>query len=207
MHYASCQCFLDDENCWCSLYGQAVFSSNNVDILDNKEKVMVFVTSPSYDEVAKRVKNISNWLDPSEQVEPEGRYDVGSGPRSWMKVMHITSEFDWGVQGGCIFPCEGNAYHEEIVSWTICHKGPRLHIVVRCASARDDMTPTTNVLLVEGQIEVYSPMPMWDNHLYSWFPSLVTMSRFILSNWTFECDYSEFSPIRDHFLKLPLIST
>lgn len=50
----------------------AAFLSNNAEIVDNEEKVTVFVTSPSYDEVVERVTYVLNWMDPSEQVELKG---------------------------------------------------------------------------------------------------------------------------------------
>lgn len=44
---------------------KAIFLNNNAEIVDNKEKVMVFMTSTSHDEVVQRVRNVLNWMHPS----------------------------------------------------------------------------------------------------------------------------------------------
>ena len=60
---------------------EAFFSNNEEEFVDNGEKVMVFVNSPTYAEVVARVREVFEWIDPREKVELDGRYFVGSGHR------------------------------------------------------------------------------------------------------------------------------
>jgi hypothetical protein len=62
--------------------GQVSLFSNNVKYVDNKEEVMVFVTSPTYVEVVAGVREVLKWMDLRDMVELEGRYDVGSGHKT-----------------------------------------------------------------------------------------------------------------------------
>jgi hypothetical protein len=61
------------------------FFSNNVEYDDNKEEVMVFVTSLTYVEVVARVREVLKWMDSRDMVELEGRYEAGSGHETRMK--------------------------------------------------------------------------------------------------------------------------
>ena len=47
---------------------KVAFMTNNADILDDNEKVIVFETSPNYDEVIERVRYVLNWMDPHDRV-------------------------------------------------------------------------------------------------------------------------------------------
>ena len=58
----------------------------------DNEEVVVFDTSPSYDEVVIKVRDKLNWMDPNDKVELIGRYDVGVGTKSRLKNMPIISE-------------------------------------------------------------------------------------------------------------------
>ena len=65
-------------------------------IASDNEEVVVFDTSPSYDEVVIKVRDKLNWMDPNDKVELIGRYDVGVGTKSRLKNMPIISELHWG---------------------------------------------------------------------------------------------------------------
>ena len=56
---------------------KANFLKGNVDCVDNEEVVMVFVTTPTYVEVVKRVRMDLKWMDPSDDIELVGRYNSG----------------------------------------------------------------------------------------------------------------------------------
>jgi hypothetical protein len=72
------------------------FFSNNPEYVDNEEEVMVFGTSPTYVEVVARIREVLKWMDPMENVELDGRYDVGLGQKTRRKKMPIKCELDWG---------------------------------------------------------------------------------------------------------------
>lgn len=61
------------------------------------EEAMVFETSPSYDDIVVKVRNVLNWINPSDGVKLVGRYDVGVGVKSRLKSMPITSQLHWDV--------------------------------------------------------------------------------------------------------------
>ena len=61
------------------------------------EEAMVFETSPSYDDIVVKVRNVLNWINPSDGVKLIRRYDVGVGVKSRLKSMHITSQLHWDV--------------------------------------------------------------------------------------------------------------
>ena len=67
------------------------------EIVDDEEEVLTFGASPSYEEVVQQIRMVLNWMDPSDQVELIGRYDVGSGQKSLMKKMPIKSDLQWGA--------------------------------------------------------------------------------------------------------------
>jgi hypothetical protein len=50
----------------------------NVDIVDKYEEVLIFLESPSYKEIVEETRIRLKWVDPSDQVELVGGYDVGS---------------------------------------------------------------------------------------------------------------------------------
>ncbi|KAE8777317.1 hypothetical protein D1007_49924 [Hordeum vulgare] len=61
------------------------------------DESMVFVSSPSYEEVVMEVRNVLNWIDLNDEVKLIGRYDVGGGVKSRLNIMPITSELHWKV--------------------------------------------------------------------------------------------------------------
>ena len=66
---------------------KANFLKGNVDCVDNEEVVMVFVTTPTYVEVVKRVRMDLKWMDPSDVIELVGRYNSGRGHHSRLKII------------------------------------------------------------------------------------------------------------------------
>ena len=67
----------------------------NVDIVDKYEEVLTFLDSPTYEEVVAETRIRLKWVDPSDQVELLGRYDVGSALKCRMKTMPIKSNLHW----------------------------------------------------------------------------------------------------------------
>ncbi|KAE8769196.1 hypothetical protein D1007_59223 [Hordeum vulgare] len=67
----------------------------NVDIVDKYEEVLTFLDSPTYEEVVAETRIRLKWVDPSDQVELLGRYDVGSAHKCRMKTMPIKSNLHW----------------------------------------------------------------------------------------------------------------
>ncbi|KAE8806664.1 hypothetical protein D1007_17190 [Hordeum vulgare] len=67
----------------------------NVAIVDKYEEVLTFLDSPTYEEVVTETQIRLKWVDPSDQVELLGRYDVGSAHKCRMKIMPIKSNLHW----------------------------------------------------------------------------------------------------------------
>ncbi|KAE8810536.1 hypothetical protein D1007_12749 [Hordeum vulgare] len=67
----------------------------NVDIVDKYEEVLTFLDSPTYEDVVAETRIRLKWVDPSDQVELLGRYDVGSAYKCRMKTMPIKSNLHW----------------------------------------------------------------------------------------------------------------
>ncbi|KAE8785742.1 hypothetical protein D1007_40024 [Hordeum vulgare] len=67
----------------------------NVAIVDKYEEVLTFLDSPTYEEVVAETRIRLTWVDPSDQVELLGRYDVGSAHKCRMKTMPIKSNLHW----------------------------------------------------------------------------------------------------------------
>ncbi|KAE8791690.1 hypothetical protein D1007_33820 [Hordeum vulgare] len=67
----------------------------NVDIVDKYEEVLIFLESPSYEEVVEEMHTRLKWVDASDQVELVGRYDVGSAHKCRMMTMPIRSNLHW----------------------------------------------------------------------------------------------------------------
>ncbi|KAE8791746.1 hypothetical protein D1007_33805 [Hordeum vulgare] len=67
----------------------------NVDIIDNYEEELIFLESTTYEEVVEEMRIRLKWVDPSDQVELLGRYDVGSAHKCRMKTMRINSNLHW----------------------------------------------------------------------------------------------------------------
>ena len=68
--------------------------SNNADM---GEEPLVFGTSPSYEDVVAKVRQVLKWMDTNVDVKLIGRYDVGVGAKSRLKSMPITSDLHWDV--------------------------------------------------------------------------------------------------------------
>ncbi|KAE8804500.1 hypothetical protein D1007_19539 [Hordeum vulgare] len=79
----------------------------NVDIIDKYEEVLIYLESPSYDEVVEETRTRLKWVDASDQVELVGIYNVGSAHKCRMKTMPIRSNLHWA------------AYKEVVASSTI----------------------------------------------------------------------------------------
>ncbi|KAE8797619.1 hypothetical protein D1007_27086 [Hordeum vulgare] len=67
----------------------------NVAIVDKYEEVLTFLDSPTYEEVVAETRIRLKWVDPSDQVELLGRYDVESAHKCRMKTMPIKSNLHW----------------------------------------------------------------------------------------------------------------
>ncbi|KAE8812913.1 hypothetical protein D1007_10008 [Hordeum vulgare] len=67
----------------------------DVDIVDKYEEELIFLESPTYEEVVEETRIRLKWVDPSDQVELLGRYDVGSAHKCRMKTMRIKSNLHW----------------------------------------------------------------------------------------------------------------
>ena len=70
------------------------FLSNNA---DTGEEPLVFDTSPSYEDVVAKVRQVLKWMDTNVDVKLIGRYDVGVGAKSRLKSMPITSDLHWDI--------------------------------------------------------------------------------------------------------------
>ena len=66
-----------------------------------EEVLMVFARSPKYAEVVKRCKEELKWTDPNDEVELEGRHNVGFGMHLRWKTMRLSSELCWSVSWYC----------------------------------------------------------------------------------------------------------
>ncbi|KAE8809123.1 hypothetical protein D1007_14301 [Hordeum vulgare] len=67
----------------------------NVDIIDKYEQELIFLESPTYEEIVEETQIRLKWVDPSDQVELLGRNDVGSAHKCRMKTMCIKSNLHW----------------------------------------------------------------------------------------------------------------
>ncbi|KAE8789668.1 hypothetical protein D1007_36097 [Hordeum vulgare] len=78
----------------------------NVDIVDKYEEVLIFLESPTYEEVVEEMRIRLKWVDPSDQVELLGIYDVGSAHKYRIKTMPINSNLHWVAYKECATYCE-----------------------------------------------------------------------------------------------------
>ncbi|KAE8791601.1 hypothetical protein D1007_34061 [Hordeum vulgare] len=67
----------------------------NVDIVDSYEEELIFLENPTYEEVVEEMRIRLKWVEPSDQVELLGRYDVGSAHKCRTKTMCIKSNLHW----------------------------------------------------------------------------------------------------------------
>ena len=111
---------------------------------DEGEEPMVFDSSPSYDEVVVKVRNVLDWIDPNDEVKLIGRYDVGVGAKSRLKSMPITSELHWKVYKDKVEESEDRSL--ELFSTKV--EVPRLQI---------DLNRNVSSPMHDGRVEVYVP--------------------------------------------------
>ncbi|KAE8782065.1 hypothetical protein D1007_44581 [Hordeum vulgare] len=67
----------------------------NIDIVDSYEEELIFLESPTSEEVVEETRIRLKWVDPSDQVELLRRYDVGTAHKCRMKTMCIKSNLHW----------------------------------------------------------------------------------------------------------------
>ena len=115
----------------------------------DNEEVVVFDTSPSYDEVVIKVRDKLNWMDPNDKVELIGRYDVGVGTKSRLKNMPIISELHWGIYKGKVAASEDMS----LELFATKGQGSRLDIDLN----RQVSSPCRSVARVVDSAEVYAP--------------------------------------------------
>jgi hypothetical protein len=121
------------------------FFSNNVEYVDNKEEVMVFVTNPTYVKVVAIVREVLKWMDSRDMVELEGRYDAGSGHKTRMKKMPIEGEVDWEAYQEMVDASQDKSL--ELFATKV--EVDQLHIDLnQCPSPHGAITPTRKVALI-----------------------------------------------------------
>ena len=76
---------------------------------DNDEEVLVFDTSPTYEEILGKVTSVLKWMNPNNVVKLVGRYDVGVGSKSRLKTMPITSDLQCNVYKAKVAGSEDNS--------------------------------------------------------------------------------------------------
>jgi hypothetical protein len=65
--------------------------------LDSEEVVMVFERSPNYVEVVEKVRIELEWMNPSDEIELEGMFNVSFGMHNHWKTMKLNSEKKWST--------------------------------------------------------------------------------------------------------------
>ena len=60
-------------------------SSSGVEFVDMTSQVVFFPHSPSFNEVALKLRELLGWNDIGDDVSLEGRYDAGCGSRSLLR--------------------------------------------------------------------------------------------------------------------------
>ena len=121
----------------------------NAEIVVNEEEVLTFGASPSYEEVVEQIRIVLNWMDPSDQVELLGRYDVGSGQKSLMKKMPIKSDLQWGAYKEIVASSEVKSL--EIFATKV--KGSLFHVDLNRTSI-NDISTIRSVPIVEERVEL-----------------------------------------------------
>jgi hypothetical protein len=72
------------------------FMKDNVG-LDLEEVVMVFKRTPHYAEVVEKVRIELEWMDPTDDMELEGRHNVSCCMHNRWKTMKLNSEKSWSA--------------------------------------------------------------------------------------------------------------
>ena len=128
------------------------FLSNNA---DTGEEPLVFDTSPSYEDVVAKVRQVLKWMDTNVDVKLIGRYDVGVGAKSRLKSMPITSDLHWDVYKEKVSQSEDKSL--ELFATKV--ESPRFTFDLNrhVSSPMDDMSERTMVPLVEHRVVVDAP--------------------------------------------------
>ncbi|KAE8800511.1 hypothetical protein D1007_24006 [Hordeum vulgare] len=122
----------------------------NVAIVDKYEEVLIFLDSPTYEEVVAETRIRLKWVDPSDQVELLGRYDVGSAHKCRMKTMPIKSNLHWVAYKEAVASLIDKSL--EVLASTVVNAP--LHVDLNQPSV-DDLSPYNGVSpIVEHKVEV-----------------------------------------------------
>ncbi|KAE8803900.1 hypothetical protein D1007_20160 [Hordeum vulgare] len=122
----------------------------NVAIVDKYEEVLTFLDSPTYEEVVAETQISLKWVDPSDQVELLGRYDVGSAHKCRMKTMPIKSNFHWVAYKEAVASSIDKSL--EVFASTVVNAP--LHVDLNQPIV-DDLSPYNGVApIVEHKVEV-----------------------------------------------------
>ncbi|KAE8781882.1 hypothetical protein D1007_44822 [Hordeum vulgare] len=122
----------------------------NVAIVDKYEEVLTFLDSPTYEEVVAETRIRLKWVDPSDQVELLGRYDVGSAHKCRMKTMPIKSNLHWVAYKKAVASTIDKSL--EVFASTVVNAP--LHVDLNQPIV-DDLSPYNGVApIVEHKVEV-----------------------------------------------------
>ncbi|KAE8777461.1 hypothetical protein D1007_49771 [Hordeum vulgare] len=122
----------------------------NVAIVDKYEEVLTFLDSPTYEEVVVETRIRLKWVDPSDQVELLGRYDVGSAHKCRMKTMPIKSNLHWVAYKEAVASSIDKSL--EVFASTVVNAP--LHVDLNQPIV-DDLSPYNGVApIVEHKVEV-----------------------------------------------------
>ncbi|KAE8781969.1 hypothetical protein D1007_44715 [Hordeum vulgare] len=122
----------------------------NVAIVDKYEEVLTFLDSPTYEEVVAETRIRLKWVDPSDQVELLGRYDVGSAHKCRMKTMPIKSNLHWVAYKEAVASSIDKSL--EVFASTVVNDP--LHVDLNQPLV-DDLSPYNGVApIVEHKVEV-----------------------------------------------------
>ncbi|KAE8804430.1 hypothetical protein D1007_19464 [Hordeum vulgare] len=123
----------------------------NVDIVDKYEEVLTFLESLTYEEVVAETEIRLKRVDPSDQVELLGRYDVGSAHKCRMKTMPIKSNLHWVAYKEVVASSVVKSL-EVFASMVV--NAPLFHVDLN-QSLVDDLSPYSSVPpIVEHKVEV-----------------------------------------------------
>ncbi|KAE8794619.1 hypothetical protein D1007_30660 [Hordeum vulgare] len=108
----------------------------NVDIVDNYEEDLIFLESPTYEEVVEETRIRFKWVDTSDQVELLGTYDVGVPPIVEHKVEVEANEYpQYEFGGSALIKHDGHDFDEE------CARHHNIVGDVEVQVRHDDMDP------------------------------------------------------------------
>ncbi|KAE8816611.1 hypothetical protein D1007_05955 [Hordeum vulgare] len=123
----------------------------NVDIVENYEEELIFLESPTYEEVMEETRIRLKWVDPSDQVELLGRYDVEWAQKCRMKTMRIKSNLHWVT---CKEVVASSVVKSLEVFASKVVRAPLLHVDLNQPLV-DDLRPISSVPpIVEHKVEV-----------------------------------------------------